>query len=119
MHRRAYRPLTPLRRRESRGCELVAVAREDDDADARGDGPHGLEDGLAFMEVGGPGVSGAEAPVAGEGDGGDDEFPFHAVGFAAGEEMEEGGELGRAEHGFFGGVGVKGLGRGAVAAGVH
>lgn len=97
----------------------MAVAREDDDAGVRGDGPHGLEDGLAFVEVGGPGVGGAEAPVAREWNGGDNEFPFDAVGFAAGEETEEGGELGGAEHGFFGRVGREGLGGGAVAAGVH
>ena len=60
------------------------------------------------MEVTGPGVSGVETPVAGEGDGGDDEFPMDAGGFGAGEEGEEGGELGGAEHGFVGGGGGEG-----------
>ena len=52
--------------------------------------PHSFENGAAFVEVARPGVGGIEAPVAGEGDGGDDEFPFHAGGFGAGEESEEG-----------------------------
>ena len=71
------------------------------------------------MKIASPGVGGVEAPVAGEGDGGDDEFPVDAGGFGAGEEGEEGGELGGAEHGFIGGVrGKEGFGV-AVAAGVE
>lgn len=71
------------------------------------------------MEVSRPGVAGVDAPVAGEGDGRDDEFPVHAGGFGAGEEGEEGVELGAAEEGFVWGGSGEGEFRVAVAAGVE
>ena len=83
----------------------MTITAQDDDADAvpaRADIPHGFEDEAAFVEIAGPGVGGVEAPVASEGDGGDDELPFHAGWFAAFEEGEEGGELGGADHCFVG-----------------
>lgn len=72
----------------------MPVAAEDDDADAVAlgtDVPHSFEDNAAFVEIASPSVGGIEAPVAGERDGGDDEFPVDAGGFGAGEESEEGG----------------------------
>ena len=47
----------------------MAIPAEDDDAGARGDGPHCFEDDLTFVEVVGPGVGAAEAPIASERDG--------------------------------------------------
>lgn len=96
MHRGAQRPLPILWRRESRGSELVSVAAEDDNADAvasHADIPHGFEDDAAFVEIAGPCVGGIEAPVAGEGDGRDDEFPLDTGWFVALEEGEQGGQL--------------------------
>lgn len=97
----------------------MAVAAENNDAGAGGDGPHCFEDGLPFVEVAGPGVCAAEAPIACKGDGGDDEFPFHARRLGAGKEVEEGGELFGPEHGFLRGVGGERLGWGAVATCIH
>lgn len=96
----------------------MPVAAEDDDAGAGWGRPHGFEDLLALVEVAGPAVRGTEAPVAREGDGGDDEFPFRTLGLWAGEVGEEGGELGGAEHGFLWGVRGEVEGRSAVAAGI-
>lgn len=69
------------------------------------------------MQVPGPRVLAAEAPVPRERHGGDDEFPADALRSGVLEPGEEGGELGGAEHGFFGGGG-RGFGR-AVAARVE
>lgn len=87
----AERPFGGDRGRERGGGEFVSVAAEDDDADAgagRADVPHGFENETAFGKVAGPGVGGVKAPVAGEGDGADDEFPADAGGFGAAEEVE-------------------------------
>lgn len=89
----------------------MPIAAEDDDTDAiaaHADVPHCFEDDAAFVEVTGPGVCGVDAPVAGEWDGGDDEFPFDAGWFVAFEEVEQGSELCGAEHGFGWGGGVSG-----------
>lgn len=97
----------------------MPVAAENDDAGARWGRPHGFEDLLALMEVAGPGVGGAEAPVASEGNGGNNEFPFRALGLWVGEVGEEGGELSGAEHRFLWGFRGEVERRSAVAAGIE
>ena len=92
MNRGAKWPFPAFGRRKRRGSEFVAVAAEDNNAypvAASADVPHGVEDDLALVEVAGPGVGGAETPVAGEGDGRSDDFPFYARGFWAREEGEQ------------------------------
>ena len=74
---------------------------------------------MAFVEITSPCVLAVETPVAGERDGGDDEFPFHAGGFVASEEMEEGGELSGTEHCFVGRNSGFSGGGGPVATRVH
>ncbi len=55
-----------------------------DTAAAQADVPNCFEDCASLVEVARPGVVGVYAPVACEGDGGDDEFPFDSCRFVAG-----------------------------------
>ena len=59
----------------------MPVAAEHDDSRAIGSGggvPHGFEQCLALGQVAGPGVEAVDAPVAGEGDAGDENLPLDA-----------------------------------------